>query len=768
MSKILVVEGDVNVQVPLPIFMVRVASNIAPTATFTASASGTTLTVTAVASGTIVPGGTIGNLDSNPGAFNTIQAYGTGGTTGVGGTGTYALRTSATFSSQTVYLVPASFTASVDANGLMTVTAIADGALAVGMGIFSFDGAYGGNGGNLKGPTTIKSQVSGSAGSTGTYQLDNSNPNGAIGSQLFQGLGQIRVTVNSTIGLTSGDTLFISGVTGRGALPNRTNGLKWIKVIDGTHFDLFQWTYDGGYTSGGVAGGDRTSLTPVGSPVMMTGYTLQSYWGAPYSFPGNYQWFEWKTVASVNSTTHQVCFTSPLVNTYKDTWPRYNTGNTIFEIDPGGPATLYPIEASWDLVHVYKDFTVDNPNNQLGSGGRTVTWNNVGLVGAHCVFPSQNETVTWIDIDASACNIETDKLVGTWNLTNSSINNLTFQSSSFDLVNVNGSTIKQWSGSPKSIVIDGSTFHCTGCASNVAGLSIGATAYGSSSGAVVTNSSIANLLGGTGPTQRVDDATHPWSMAGGIITIPNAYSFNGCCNASELQIRGLVPGNYAVWVANQVGRVFKVVDVTQDLDNTYVHTSEAGGFPTGTWTAAGLSVRPHPAPQLTVSGLTGGIGVTSFNGHTAQAPMFTYQNVTYTNGASTTSPAYFPVIWGELDTFTFTNNVPYTGAGTLTWKLSQFDNWRVLKTDLSQVFYGTAPDGQNILNTKLPSSCGSCTRTLTASGATNTQVGDTITVPPSGAWFGGTSLSRPFFSTTTPSDSPEVTVTLRTNQNLPP
>jgi hypothetical protein len=740
------------------------ASSIASPATFTASAAGTTLTVTAVGSGTIKPGAVVYSSDSQQGFFNTIQPYGTGGTTGVGGTGTYALRTTALFTSRPASTAPASFTASVDANGVMTVSAIADGALAVGMGIFSFDGAYGGPGDQNQGPTTIRSQLTGSAGSTGTYQLDNSSPNGAIGSQVFQGTGQIRLGVNSTSGLTSGDDLYISGVNGTGVLPQRVNGLKWIKVVDGTHLDLFQMTFDGAYTSGGAAGGDRTSLVSAGSKVMMTGYSLQSYWGAPNGFPSNQHWFEWLTVASTNSGTHQICFTTTLANAYKDTWPQYNTGSQ-FEVDPGGPATLYAIDASWDLTHVYKDFTLDNASFQTNAGGRNVTWNNVAPTGNLCMIPSQNETYNWLNIPGSACTIETDKLVGTWNITSSPINQVDVQSSSINTINIISSAIASWFGSPKRLIASAGIFSTA--------LAFGAEAYGATDEVSCANCSSTNAITRLGSGQRADNPAQPWSMSGGVITIPNAYSFSGSNAASELQVRFMVPGHYQFWSGSggggasaQVGRAFKITDITQDTANTYVTTSEAGGFPTGAWTTNGLAAIPHPTPQLTVSSMSGNVGATIFNGCPAQAPMFSCQNVTYTGGASGTTAGFTPTLWGELDTFTFTNNVPYTNTGALTWDITQFDNWPILKTDLTQVLYGASPNGQAVVNTKLPSSCGSCTRTLMTSGATNTQTGDTITVPPSGALFGG-SGSGPAFSTNTPSDSPQVTVTLRTNQHLP-
>lgn len=740
-----------------------VAPSLAPTSVFTASASGTTLTVTAVTSGTILPGAGIANLDSNVGFFSVIQPYGTGGTTGVGGTGTYALSVASTFSSQTTSTAAATFTATVDANGVMTVSAIADGTLTVGASVFTSDGNIGGTGGSTRGITTIKSQLTGSAGSTGTYQLDNS-PLAAISSPVSVQLqGFIRVTLNSTAGLSTGDTLYLTGLTGRGQLPQRMNGLKWIKVVNGTQIDLFQWIFDGGYISGGTGGGDRTSLFPNGSKILMTGWVNQAYWTAPYGYPSNPHWFEYKTVASTNPGTHQICFDTPLANAYKDTWPQYNTGSQ-FEVDPGGPATIYVYPSTWEASIEFKDLTLHAPNGQTTAGGRTITWRDVTMVGVNCAIPTQNVTHNWINVNGPNCSIETDKIVGAWNISGTSaVRKVTVQSSSMDDINVSGLTANSWFGSPKRLNVTNSTFVCSGCSPTDASFSPGTVAYGASDQTTITNSSIGNQFGYSTPIQRADDATHPWSMAGGVITIPNAYSYNGCCNQSEIQTRGLVPGHYVLWQGSLNGRVFKVVDVTQDTVNTYVTTNEAGGFPTGTWTASGLSVFPHPAPSLVnPSGLTGADSATALNG-CGTAPLYTCQNFTNTGGASGATPVNSPTLWGEMTSFTVTNNVPYTGGGALTWNLSRFNNWQVLNpATLALVSFP-----QLTINTKLPSSCGSCTRTFATSGAiTNSQVGDVFSAPASGALFGGGHLG-PNFSANTPSDSPQVTVTLRTNQHLP-
>lgn len=720
--------------------------------------TGNILNVTAIGSGTIAAGAyLITPVTNGISGLTSIQAFGTGGTTGTGGTGTYALNNSASYisASSNVNTVPATFTGTVTQPGVLTVTAMIDGVIAVGMDIFR-------DGGGVS-QSVIKSQLTGTGGApcpdatcnggVGTYQFTAGLANAQPTPANFYGGGVVRVTLSSTAGLSNNDTLYISGIVGTGQL--RANGLQIIKVVNGTQIDLIQNDFNGGYTSGGVAGGDRTSLFPVGSKVIMTGWTNQAYWAGPSGYPSNPQWFEYKTVASVNSTTHQVCFDTPLTETYKDTWPQYNTGNG-FQVDQGGPATLYVLDPSWEMTAVFQNFTMDT-NGQSYANARNVTFSNVTMASSFCPIPTQNETHTWTNVDASNCNIETDKIVKTWNMTNSSARNVHIQSSSLETINANTVTFRQLSGTSKKFI--GNNITVTG-----GDFQIGTANYGASEETSCTNCNIsAGGIGTATPITRVDYPGFEWSMSGGVITIPNALSNNPAAGAQnpggEIQTRGLVPGSYNFWRGSQVGRAFKVVDVTQDIDNTYVQTSEAGGFPTGTWTASGLSVFPHPAPKLTSVNWSGDYRATAFNGCPAQSPMYSCQTYVYTGGATGTIPStMLPLVWGEMDTWTFTNNVPYTGAGTLTWSMASIAQGYLTTSN-------TQGSVTEIINMKLPSSCGSCTRTLTPSGATNTQVGDNLNAAPAGAVFGGT--GTPVFSANTPSDSPQITIVLKTNQNLP-
>ena len=115
-------------------------------ATVTGSISGTTLTVTAVATGTLA----VGDIVSHPSILETATITGLG--TGTGNTGTYIL----TYTGST-----SSFTGSISGTTL-TVTAVASGSIITGQVL---------TGNSVTADTTITSQLTGTAGGTGTYTV---------------------------------------------------------------------------------------------------------------------------------------------------------------------------------------------------------------------------------------------------------------------------------------------------------------------------------------------------------------------------------------------------------------------------------------------------------------------------------------------------------------------------------------------------------------------------------------------------------------------
>jgi hypothetical protein len=123
---------------------------------FTGSIAGNVLTVTAVGSGTIVPGGTLsGTGGGGVASGTTVVSQLTGST---GGVGTYTV----SIPEQTV-----TSTTITEAYGVLTVSAVGSGTLAVGQVL------TGTGGGGVSAGTTITGFGTGSGG-TGTYYVNNS------------------------------------------------------------------------------------------------------------------------------------------------------------------------------------------------------------------------------------------------------------------------------------------------------------------------------------------------------------------------------------------------------------------------------------------------------------------------------------------------------------------------------------------------------------------------------------------------------------------
>lgn len=653
----------------------------------------------------------------------------------------------------------AAFTASIS-GATMTVTAVSAGTLAVGQivigpgQVLGVDKAI---------PGTVITALGSGTGGTGTYTLATSQ---SLGSQSFSSVGVIRLTVSSTAGFGANDTIVVQNVTGDQALTNSTNGLWLSQKIDATHLDLLQSPFNGGtYTSGGTVGGDLTFLFPIGSKVMVGGFSLQSYWYDAYGAPSNVQYFEYKTVASINSGTHQVCFDTPLVNSYKSTWPQFNTG-TFFQVDPGGPATLWWLDPSWETVQEYQNIVISNPSFQTTAQGRSIKWTNASTTDTTCMVPSQDETFTWNGLIGTLCSIETDKLIGTFNIINTHIRKLFFQSSSTTRLVVTNSTFDQsLAGTGNSFVGNGVTTSGAGLPPTTASMTIGAGAYGASTGsATCTNCVIANDLGGpTGYDQDVSTLSVCYTFgATGIITIPNWCSYGVA--PAEIQTRWAVPGaNFFLKVPAGTYGLGQVIDVTQDLTNTYIATSFTSGFPPAPGGSIG-SISPHAAASFTCTNCTGNTNAVALSDPScAGLPMFSCMVATYTGSASgATAGASLPVI-GSITSIAMTPHPLYGGAGTLTWALSQFNNWPFFKiSDGSSISFDSSGGGP-LINVKTGDSI---TRTITATTVNNAQTGDVLNAPGFPIWSYRASNSGPDYSANTPGASPQPVLTLKmlTNQ----
>lgn len=647
----------------------------------------------------------------------------------------------------------ATVTADINSAGVLNVTAISSGTVAVGQTIRGIGTVVGTD--QTPPGTIVTSQLGGTPGGIGTYQLNITTL--TLASQTFNGTGFVRLTVSSTAGYADLDNVFTQNVVGNTQLQNSTNGMYMAKVVDATHLDLMQVPFPTGgtYTSGGTVGGDRTSLFPVGAKVLMAGWVNQAYWSAPYGDPANPAWFDFRTVVSNNPTTHQVCFDQPLTADYKSTWPVYNTGDT-FHSDPGGPATLYLLDDTWELNHDYRGFTTVSPNFQITAAGRNVSFTDVTFSGIHCTIPTTNETITFTNVDASGCNIEVDKIIGTINVVGGSVRLWKFQSAATKLLNMtNHTVISSMTGNPVKFV--GNNVNFQDVTTSGFGWAPGAYAYGSSREASCTNCTITSAISTGGFTHAV-----PASMSfggTGIITVPNWASYG----LIETQTRALTPGSNFLLVNSTFGNgaLGQVTDVTQDINNTYIQTTFTSGFP-----FTPTNIQTHPAPIFSCPGCTGSATALSLAQCTAGLPLWSCQSNTYTGGATGASPrGPRPVIWGNLQSIQFTTPVIYGGAGSLSANLTQFANWSMRRTsDNTVIFFGQAYSGGSpSINMKING-----TRTLTQSSVTGAQSLDNLVAPGTQLWIGLQPPTGMNFSANTPSDSPQVTVKITTDQGVVP
>lgn len=88
---------------------------------------------------------------------------------------------------------------------------------------------------------------------------------GTVSGTANNGSGAVRLAVNSTAGLMSGNRMTVSGMVDVSGVLDGANGTWPIQVIDSTHVDLLGSTYVSGYNRGGV------TSTPTGRMRVFTG-----------------------------------------------------------------------------------------------------------------------------------------------------------------------------------------------------------------------------------------------------------------------------------------------------------------------------------------------------------------------------------------------------------------------------------------------------------------------------------------------------------------
>jgi hypothetical protein len=485
--------------------------------------------------------------------------------------------------------------------------------------------------------------------------------------------------------------------------------------------------------------------------IKITGYDMQGIWNSAYGYPPNPFYYEDCFVTAIVGDTLTVL--TPLTNTYKDTWPNWNSGSTgaTMEADPGGPATIYAAPASYNTDITLDGFTIDNPHNQSVAHGRSVTMNNVNCAGSGAVcglYPTQNNSFTATDCDfaGSGIDYEIDKINGTALYTRCAFNILRFQSASVDLFTWVDCTADQVIGTPKRFIATGGT---------MTRFSPGATLFGRTDEVVLTNVSGIDTFNSVAASHtgiHGGGSSATMTMTAGVIRMANTDNDGA---AQENPARVYVPGT---WLLLDNKLICQVIDVTQDATYTYIQTDLAGTWP---FTVSVTAV--HPAPRITVTGCTGAAPeLEELNQAPARRPLYSYCKRTYVGGPSSDTPATSrPTLIGRLVTAKYTVSSPYTGA-SLSFKDGEFNNRPYEKMS----DYTTASDFGATINMKLAG-----LRTISAAAAgSGAQSGDTLMDLSSigQIWLYGTNNSYPDFSANVSNgETPTISVEFVMDQGIP-
>ena len=193
----------------------------------------------------------------------------------------------------------------------------------------------------------------------------------------------------------------------------------------------------------------------VGRYALMAGIDMMGY-----GFPINPYYFQFVKITAIDAATGSITFADRLTDSYKKTWPHYNSGN-LQSPDQGGPATLYELDPSWDTEVEYRGLTFAMPTKQIYAAGRRIIYTDVTFLNG-CPIPTQNEVWTannlTIPSSGSCPTIEADKLIDKLIFNGGTFNSIVFQSASINTFEINGTKVTGYIvGTPKKAVINNST-----------------------------------------------------------------------------------------------------------------------------------------------------------------------------------------------------------------------------------------------------------------------------------------------------------------------
>jgi hypothetical protein len=524
---------------------------------------------------------------------------------------------------------------------------------------------------------------------------------------------------------------------------------------------LVQTSYAGQTCILTVTPSDASAFNP-GDWTEINGINLQAG-----GYPPNPAFFQYLHVLSSNSGTGQICFTEPLKHKYESTWPTYPAAGQISI----GPATLFPMAPGWGQTISWQG-TAANPLTIVGRGMTEQNLNSslINVVGVDPTgitpqyepfFPTASKNVLWQNVtypSAALSNTspfvytEVDKDIENLDFEGGALGDVTMPSMSVNVsVNVRNPTLStsfiKIIGTPYTFYGNNVTVAANG--SVTAQLNIGAD-FGADRSFYCNACSFPTPTV-TGSVVQLTGSGHAtFTYASGVFTFPNA---DGPQDWAVPGANYFLGGSLGFGVFAAEDAAFQITDITQDATNTYIATTlTSPSLPTLPSSAA-LYLFPHQAPNLTCISCTGSPEALEWSLAPPGNPAYSYVNRTY-SCANWPPPKY--LVWGGLIQSTYDVTVADTTQTTLT---AHSEDVPVVKSNGAAITYSP------LINLKATG-----LRTVTPSGVTGLQSGDSITTP--GAdWF-SSGFDQPAIVTGTnpSSDTPclSINVTEQTNQQVAP
>jgi hypothetical protein len=342
----------------------------------------------------------------------------------------------------------------------------------------------------------------------------------------------------------------------------------------------------------------------IGQWIMLSGGDLMG-WG----WPPNPFVFEYLKISGINSETGTISFETPLLYSYKSTWPSVSGIARL-----GGPATIYALSPNWDTEVEVVGLTISS-NNLPTVCGRYVKLTNCtpiykGDGRAGFFAPSAAHTIIIENMNQSSGLVEVDKCITNLIIEGGRFSNILFQSAnSVTNFAANNAAIDYLNCLPESSLLRNCTISTR--------LTLGGNHYGNVKKAEFVDCLISGDVNATGA--MVHNVEKQFSMNDGIIRLPMGQSFWATPGALCTFLRYDGAKHFE-------GSPFIILDITGDANYVYVTTSLTRGFPSlPTTDGQGLSICGLPVPIASFSGCTGNpIVVDQSQAGARRRPLFSY------------------------------------------------------------------------------------------------------------------------------------------------